>query len=276
MKKNVFFILLMATVLTAVAQIGDRPGWTVNVPKAGNSTYIFVVERATGASYQAAYNNAIARVFQTTILRVGTVVRWDEINAALKNGSDWGSISIEYNIPVNKVCEYSEQTSKGDGYVVWVLCQVAKSGNIIPDFDEFLSCHDTRTYSNGKAALKSAIIPGLGQMGKRRYGTGIFTLLGETVLIGGAVGTYIYGKEVLDELKEASRAQSYKRHLEEYNLVRLGNIVFTSAAAAFYVYNIIRAATITPRYKKDPITIEPTILSDNTTLCGGIGINFNF
>ncbi|MBQ7279480.1 MAG: hypothetical protein IJR13_01980 [Bacteroidales bacterium] len=273
--KQILSIALLVFTITLTIHAEERPGWVTKMPKAGNSSYMYVVERATGLTYQAALNSAIARVFQTTMMRIGTQVRWDEVNAALQNGDDWGRVAVEYNIPINKVCDYME-SSRGGGYIVWVLCQVAKSGNMPANFDEFNACHDTRTYSDGLAALKSAIIPGLGQMGKRRYGTGIFTLLGEATLAGGAVVTYIKGKELLDEMKSEDMPGGLMVLKSDYEMYRKLNIGLTAAAATFYVYNIIRAATITPRYKQDKIRIETALIPTNESMGAGIGLTFNF
>ena len=69
-------------------------------------------------------NNAILKVLRTTMMRIGSIVSWDEVNGAIQNGADWGTVAMQYNSPINKVCDYSEKT-KGDGYMVWILCQVA-------------------------------------------------------------------------------------------------------------------------------------------------------
>lgn len=276
MKKRISIILLTLCCMgIAVAQTGDRPGWTMQTPKAGNSTYMYVVERATGTTFQDATNNAILKVFRTTMMRIGSVVSWDEVNGAIQKGTDWGTVAMQYNIPINKVCDYSEKT-KGDGYMVWILCQVAKSGAVYPDFEEFSSCRDTKTYNNGMAALKSAIIPGLGQMGKRRYGAGIFTLLGEVTLVGVAIGTYVSGQGYLSDMSKETNPVLMNQQMDAYNNSITANIVFTAVAGALYVFNIVRAATMTPRYKKDQVAFAPTVMPVNQTYATGISLTFNF
>lgn len=49
-------------------------------------------------------------------------------------------ISSQYNIPINKVCEYTD--NKTSPCRVYILCQVAKAGNIRVEFDEFNSCYE--------------------------------------------------------------------------------------------------------------------------------------
>lgn len=275
--KRLVLIFFLTVTLTVTAQNNTRPGWTVKIPKAGNSTYMYVVERASGSTYQAALNNAIARVFQTTMMRIGTTVRWDEVNAALQKGTDWGSVAMEFNIPINKVCDYA-QKADGEGYIVWILCQVAKSGNIPPDFEEFTSCNDTKTYNNGTAALKSALLPGLGQIGKRHYVSGIATMAGEAVLIGGALLFYSTAKNELSYIQNPTDPDPflYINEIQTYKEDRAKYIAFTSAAAFLYVYNIIRAATMNPKYKKDSIAVVPFMMPLDHTLAAGVGLTLNF
>lgn len=278
MNKRISIILLaFCSFGIAVAQTGDRPGWTVQTPKAGNSTYMYVVERATGTTYQDATNNAILKVLRTTMMRIGAVVSWDEVNGAIQKGTDWGTVAMQYNIPINKVCDYSEKT-KGDGYMVWILCQVAKSGAVYPDFDEFSSCRDTKTYNNGMAALKSAIVPGLGQMGKRRYGAGIATFAGEAVLVGLAIYRYNDANFHLSFIQKSAylEVSEYMNLIDHYNSSRTAFYVFSSAAAVLYAYNVLRAATMTPKYKKDQIALVPALIPADNYLAAGVGLTFNF
>lgn len=274
MKRILFFMLLAAT-MTAAAQNNNRPGWTVQIPKAGNSTYMYVVERATGTTYQEATNNAILKVLRTTMMRIGSVVSWDEVNSAILKGTDWGTVTMQYNIPINKVCEYAQKAENG-GYIVWILCQVAKSGNIPPDFEEFTSCNDIKTYNNGTAALKSALLPGLGQISKRHYVSGIATMTGEAVLVLGTLMTYTNAKSYLSDISEKTNPNDYIQCIQSYDETRTACIVFASAATTLYVYNIIRAATMTPKYKKDIIAVVPYMMPLDHTLAAGVGLTFNF
>ena len=128
MKKRFLLIFILAMIATAsFAQ--DKPGWIYNKPKPSNNTYLYVVESATGISELEARNQAFARVFQSTAMRLGQPIDSEEINRAVQNGTDFNVISAQYNIPINKVCEYTEKAK--DSYRVYILCQVAKAGNII-------------------------------------------------------------------------------------------------------------------------------------------------
>lgn len=279
MKKIFTLTLLLASVCCAMAQQNtNRPGWTYNTPKAGNNTYVYVVERGGGTTVNDAINNAILKVMRTTMMRIGAVVSWDEVNNSLQQGGDWGTVAMKYNIPINKVCECVEQKTE-KGYRVAVLCQVAKSGNAYPDFDEFTGCNDVKTYSNSAALVKSIFLPGLGQMGKRRGGSGFFTLMGEVAFVGGAVGSYYMANQELSVIQDAQTSlDGYKSAKENYNTWRTVNIASLSAAAALYVWNLYRAYTIKPKFKKDKnsLSFYPTLMPVEDELSAGVGLTFNF
>ena len=167
--RNKLSSLLLSLCITAIAiaQENTPPGWLSRLPLASNTTYMYVMERGNGATYNEAVNNAMLKVIRNTSLRIGVAIDISEVNKALQNGKDWDIVAVQHRIPINKVCEYRERKDES-GFIVAVLCQVAKSGNVYPEFDEFIACYDNRTYSDEGALLKSVFIPGLGQMGKRR------------------------------------------------------------------------------------------------------------
>lgn len=119
--------------ITLITFAQDKPGWIFTKPKPSNNTYLYVVESATGTTELEARNQTFARVFQSTAMRIGQPINSDEINKAVQSGKSFDVISAQYNIPINKVCEYTEKAT--EGYRVYVLCQVAKTGNAYPDFD---------------------------------------------------------------------------------------------------------------------------------------------
>ena len=278
MKRTISLIFLLAAVSCAMAQNTDRPGWTYNTPKAGNNTYVYVVERGGGTTVNEAINNALLKVLRTTMMRIGAVVSWDEVSNSLQNGGDWGTVAMKYNIPVNKVCECVEQKTD-KGYRVAVLCQVAKNGNVYPDFDEFTGCNDMNTYSDGAALVKSIFLPGLGQMGKHRGGSGFFTLMGEVVFVGGAFGSYYMANQQLDIMRDYETSfTKFQRAKNEYNMWRTVNIATLSAAGALYVWNLYRAYTIKPKFKKDKksLSLYPTLMPTEHELSAGVGVTLNF
>lgn len=276
MKGIVSFIMLALCMFNMVIAQENRPGWLDNKPTASNSSFVYVVERGGGTTVNEAINNALVKVLRTTMMRIGAVVSWDEVNSALQKGEDWGSVAMKYNIPVNKVCEYVERKTE-KGYIVAVLCQVAKGGNVYPEFDDFTACTDTRSYSNGTALLKSVFIPGWGQMSKRHYASGAFTLLGEIVFVGGAVGTYYMAQQELTTLRDHDVSfGGFKAAKRNYDAWRYANIACITAAGILYVYNLIRAYTMTPKYKTRSLSFAPSFIPTENGLASGFNLTFNF
>ena len=139
MKKKVLFtVILIQFALSGMAQ--KLPDWIINKPIPTNDTYLYVVESATGQSELQARNRAIAEVFRSTAMRIGQPFDSEEINRALQSGTEYYVISSQYNIPINKVCEYTD--NKTSPCRVYVLCQVAKAGNIRVEFDDFNACYE--------------------------------------------------------------------------------------------------------------------------------------
>lgn len=139
MKKRIVLTLVLALfALSGMAQ--KLPDWIINKPSPTNNTYLYVVESATGQTEQIARNRAIAEVFRSTAMRIGQPFNSEEINSALQRGTEYYVISSQYNIPINKVCEYTD--NKTSPCRVYVLCQVAKAGNIHVEFDDFTSCYE--------------------------------------------------------------------------------------------------------------------------------------
>lgn len=267
--------LVMISMAIGIAHAQSRPAWTVRLPKSNSSTYIYVCESAIAGSEREARNQAISRVFENTAMRIGVPFDSQKVIEAVQRGTDLDVISKQYNIPIYKVCEYPEHI--GYNYRVYVLCQVAASGNVTPQFDySFRGCNDDKRYSTGSALLSSALLPGLGQMGKRHYGEGIFTLLGEMALVGGAVSTYYIGKNKLEEMTSGTLSfNDYASAEKKYNTLRTTNGILWGAAAALYVFNLYRAATLHPNYKQT-VYIEPSLIDTPTEMLPVIGLTLKF
>ena len=129
----------MAGIALACAQV--VPAWVFKMPVPGNNTYLYSVESGTATTELEARNQAIVRVFQTMALRLGMPVNSQAISKAVQQGEAIEVISTSYNLPINKVCEYTERVM-GGGFRVYVLCQVARAGNIMPQWDVFTECVD--------------------------------------------------------------------------------------------------------------------------------------
>lgn len=256
----------------------DKPKWVTTPPTPNNSTYLYVVKDGSGKTPAEAKNNAILEVYRSTILRIGSVVTMGEINNSLQNGADWGDISTQFRIPVNVVCTYISPKRKSGNYIVFVLCQVARAGNIPTDFEVFRGCDnkDVRTKINGIAVLESAFVPGLGQMCKGRVGEGVGMLLGELALVGGGITCYGIANRQLETMKDPSiTLADFKVSQKKYNNCRIANIVFFSAAAALHICNMVQAGTIKPK-NQGLITFYPTLIPTEDDMAAGFGLNYNF
>lgn len=140
MMRNKLLLAFIYVLATAASFAQRVPDWVNNKPTPTNNTYVYVIESAFGSTEIEARNQAIARIFQSTAMRLGQPISSDEINKAVQSGTSFEVISRNYNIPINKVCEYTEANS--GIYHVYVLCQVAKAGNIPVVWDDFSACYE--------------------------------------------------------------------------------------------------------------------------------------
>ena len=275
MKKQIVFIFVLALIgLTSFAQQKQKPGWIYNKPTPANNSYLYVVESATGLTELEARNQAFARLFQSTAMRLGQPIDSEEINRAVQSGKEFNVISAHYNIPINKVCEYVEKNA--GGYRVYILCQAAKAGNIIVEFDDFNGCHDVKPFKNSTALLKSVFVPGLGQMGKRHTTEGVITLGSEVLLLGGGLITKLSANKQLDIMKNANTYYSdYIAARDKYNALKTTNTICYVAAAAVYAFNLYRAYSLRPIYSDD-FAFNPVVISTDNNLAMGISLTYKF
>lgn len=138
MKKQFLTLFFVLIAVSCMAQ--KLPDWIINKPTPTNNTYLYVVESATGQTEMQARNRAIGEVFRSTAMRIGQPIDSEEINKALQSGTEYYVISTQYNVPINKVCEYTD--NKTSPCRVYVLCQVAKAGNTHVVFDDFNACYE--------------------------------------------------------------------------------------------------------------------------------------
>ena len=139
MKKLLFLLLLAMSQMVICAQ--DVPQWVQKKPRPANDTYLYVVERGVGATEMEARNRAMGLVYRSTIERLSLGIDLSSINNAIANGSNYGDSSEAMNVPVNKVCEFIQQ--EANQYAVYVLCQVARYGNIQVSFTDFTHCNQS-------------------------------------------------------------------------------------------------------------------------------------
>ena len=139
MKKILFLLLLAMSQMLMFAQ--EVPQWITKKPRPANDTYLYVVERGVGATEMEARNRAMGLVYRSTIERLSLGIDLSSINNAIANGSNYGDSSEAMNVPVNKVCEFIQQ--EANQYAVYVLCQVARYGNIQVSFTDFTHCNQS-------------------------------------------------------------------------------------------------------------------------------------
>jgi hypothetical protein len=136
-KISLFLLIVFLSQVTLLAQ--EVPEWVQKKPEPANDTYLYVVERGVGATEMEARNRAMGLVYRSTIERLALPINVASINNAISSGSTYGENAKMMNVPVNKVCEYIQPESKQ--YAVYVLCQVARYGNIRVQFTEFTHCN---------------------------------------------------------------------------------------------------------------------------------------
>lgn len=307
MKKLLFLTLLGIVSLTASAQMRRpvfRPDWVFEAPRPSNGTYLYVVEHGEGKTKREALNQAIGRVFQSTANRIGQYVSTDEINRAIQAGTDYEVIARNMNVPVNKVCEFPVQDTLTNSWTMYILCQVAKAGNIPVEFEATDECtkhtrfeaalkkwkeqekakekekEDALKKENGIALATSIFIPGVGQMYKGNYIEGSLTLVGEGVLIGGGVTMLVLSRQQKKIMNDASGTLSYndystaKKNHKAFLYTSYG---FFGAAAVLYGVNLWRAWACPNKRNNQQYSFYPTLIPEqNNNLALGLGMTMNF
>lgn len=302
MKKNVLTLCCVCLSVLSFAQMQKpvfRPDWMIKTPRPENATFLYVVEHGEGLTQREALNQAIGRVFQSTANRIGQVVSTDEINRAVQAGTDYNVIARNLKVPINKVCEWPKQL-EDNTWIVYILCQVAKTGNITPEFVPFTEClaHEEfdvimKRYNdmlqqqdlakkrvvqkeNGIALLESIFVPGLGQMLKGYYVEGSLMLAGELALIGGGIGTYCAAQNKLEIMKDKSGTyESFITARQQYNGLRAANYTLYGVTIALHAFNMYRAYTL--KSKKSTYAFNPTIIPmEEDKSAYGVCLTVNF
>ena len=270
MKRTLFIIILL---LANVAAWGAKrlPPWMNELPKPGNSTYTYVREAGEGPTLSEAHNQAMLRVMQSTANRLGRPFDINEVDKALAGGNDYQTLSRQYNIPINKVDQYDQQLADGT-FRVWVLCQVAVSGNIQPVWEEL---RREGEINNWTSLAKSAVVPGLGQMGKGYSTEGALTLGGELLLVGTGIGCYFMAQQKLDVMHDASTSYAdWNAARSSYNTLQTVSYIAWGSAAVLYVFNLYRAFAMQPR-RTNGLALAPTLMPSYSGPTPGISLTLN-
>ncbi len=118
------------------------PYWVNQIPTPTNSTYYYRVTHAEGKTYEKAYAHAFAMAILESSWKMGVAVDSKNDMATIEQGII-DSIEVrqhQSNIALNKVCEYQVKSATSDKVTLYILWQVAASGNITPRFDVFDKC----------------------------------------------------------------------------------------------------------------------------------------
>lgn len=271
MQKSILIVILLLLGLASFAQ--EKPEWIYHKPTPENSSYLYVVESATGRTEDEARNKATAEVFRTTAMRIGQPFNSGEINAALQSGKGYNVIASQYNIPINKVCEYSENQS--NEYKVYILCQVAAAGNTMVQWSDFNKCD--RQGIDGMAVLKSALLPGLGQFHKGQNAKGVSFLVGEVVAVGGIVVGQSMRHSYVNKMNNTNNANLKKTYAERANAFTTVRNISIGAAAAVYVWNVLDAIISKGSNRGalsygGPVNLVPLVTDESVAL--SLSINF--
>lgn len=134
MKRYLCLFLLQGSILLhCMGQ--NMPQW-IQSPPCKTETYYYRVSQGVGLTEEAALKKAFALAIVESAFAIGVFVDISQLEKM-----DGDSLMIEASkfvrIPINKVCQYTEELITRRGYRVYVLCQVANDVHILPDFKTF-------------------------------------------------------------------------------------------------------------------------------------------
>lgn len=302
MKKLLVLFLLAGFAYTVYAYTRPRPvfrpDWTFQAPRPGNGTYLYVVEQGEGNTQREARTQALGRVFQSTANRLGQAISTYEINQAVQAGSDFEVIAQNMKVPINKVCEFSIQNAETNTWTMYVLCQVAKAGNIQPEFETTGECTKHERFDNAMneweeeqksevkhrnttAIVASSFIPGMGQMLKGQYGSGTAFLVSEIALFGGGTTCYFLGQEQHRIMKDTGT--SYADYQKAKNTKKTLDIAMWTCfgvGIAVHASNMVHAWYVKDKHLPVDWTFAPAIIPTNDLLqpsyAYGAGVQIKF
>ncbi|MBR1787349.1 MAG: hypothetical protein IJ756_09365 [Paludibacteraceae bacterium] len=146
MKKIIFslFVACICACNTTLAQSNRmRPNWTYNTPKAEHPSYSYYVSKGVGATEKEARKDAFVIAIKEAQSRIGVGTYSKEIlEKAFQEGRDFNVVESAYEIPMKEVCFFAQKQDNGT-YYYYQLIQIAKAGNITPQFQAFDGdCYD--------------------------------------------------------------------------------------------------------------------------------------
>lgn len=268
MKKLLLLLLLVAAQINLVAQ--EMPQWVLQKPRPANDSYLYVVERGVGATEMEARNRAMGLVYRSTIERLALAIDLSSINEAIANGSNYGESSDAMNVPVNKVCEYIQR--EGNQYAVYVLCQVARYGNMAYNFTPFSQCNQLAK----SQYIGHSFVPGLAQIKKGSVGKGTAFIVSEVVLVGGVVAAECLQRYYAQQISMTHNSTLKQRYAQNANICQISRNVGIGCVAAVYIWNVIDGMVAKGKTQIPLGTAELRLAPYADYESGGVAARVNF
>lgn len=144
MKRLVIVILTLVCAFSLEAQTNaSRPSWLTRLPKAPRKAmYYYRVTTAEARTYEQAYAKAFAAAIQESRWKLGVAVDINT-NEEEQQQNIINNINVQpsqVRLQLNKACEYIENSTVNMNIRVSILWQVARYGNVDPQFDDFTDC----------------------------------------------------------------------------------------------------------------------------------------
>jgi len=244
-------ILTLAATFTTTAQL--PPPWVNGEFPPVTGDYDFMLSRGEGETLRAARNdaftsfltdlgnNAGVRVSSRTIAEIKSELRSQgNVTDYIEGETSSTVYEIEragFYASFIKVGEYCEriQTRYGFEYRIWELYEVSERGRFRPYIPQYTSRYGADGF------LRSALLPGWGQLYKGSRTKGICIIGGEALFIGGIVATESLRASYVKMLNETHSAEQIRAYSRDADTMENFRNVCITAAAALYLYNLIDA-----------------------------------
>lgn len=237
-------ILLLVFSINIVSQ---QPNWIKNppVPESPEAGFFYKVAMAEGVTESEARINALSSIYYEAALKLGLPVTLDELKKNLYNSGIPGS-SIDLQIPINKVCEYSFPLLKKRGVRIYLLCQVAIAGNRNPAFEQFTDCFPTDLNVGVSSVFRSLIIPGWGQFHKGQSFKGGVFLLGTIGLTAATLYAEMKREDNFNKAQSSNLSYDVKEYSDRAEKWKNFRNITGIVGIALYVYNVFDALSSKP------------------------------
>ncbi|MFA5850271.1 MAG: DUF5683 domain-containing protein [Bacteroidales bacterium] len=250
----------------------QKPKWIYNPPKSGNDTYRYEVEYGTDVTEDKARNKAFLGILQNASNSLG--IRFDSkaVNDAILKGKDMETISVENDIPIHKVCEFVERIDYL--YTVYILCQVAKKGNIEPIFDEFRACD--KIGNNTPALWRSALVPGWGQFYNNKTGRGVAILASEAILFTTTIYSEMMRADNIRKSAETLNVNVIKEYRKRADTWEARRNIALGGTISVYAINLLDAALGKAKVKYAYIPDNIKLFASNEGNINQFGLRIKF